>query len=282
MTFYKKNQISHFGGNEMRYSKITNKLNKNQVINKKDLYNMYQKNYNNDNYKSFSNMLSYLKNNNILTETKRDQYMVITKEKFEYYEIKKEIEKKLYKIIYQTYPKINFIIWNTKILNNYTLHYVMKNYIIIETEKYAVDIFIDLLKENLSRKYNILTQDVLNKYRNLYINDENIIVVKPLRTKSPLDNVNGKKVISIEKIMVDLYVDKLYLYYQGRELQTIYENIFERYDINMKRLLVYAELRTEKEKYINFLNNIHIPMKYKKQEKQMLSEQIKDKKIQKN
>ena len=95
------------------------------------------------------------------------------------------------------------------------------------------------------------------------MNDENLIVIKPLRVKSPLENIDNKKVISIEKIMVDLYTDKLYLYYQGKELQTIYENIFEKYDINMKKLLNYANLRMNIEIYKKYLNNLNIPQIYK-------------------
>ena len=134
----------------------------------------------------------------------------------------------------------------------------MKNYIIVEVEKLAIDLFITLLKDKMQKKYTILTQDILNSNRDLYMNDENIIVVKPLRVKSPLDNIENKKVISIEKIMVDLYIDKLYLFYQGKELQTIYENILEKYDINMKRLLNYAELRTDIEEYKKYLQSINI------------------------
>lgn len=95
------------------------------------------------------------------------------------------------------------------------------------------------------------------------MNDEKLIVIKPLRVKSPLENIDNKKVISIEKIMVDLYIDKLYLYYQGKELQTIYENIFEKYDINMKKLLNYANLRMNIEIYKKYLNNLNIPQIYK-------------------
>ena len=104
---------------------------------------------------------------------------------------------------------------------------------------------------------------MLNMNRDIYLNDENIIVVKPLRVKSPLDTINNKKVISIEKIMVDLFIDKLYLYYQGKELQTIYENIFEKYDVNMRKLLNYAKLRMQIEIYKKYLRTLNIPKKYK-------------------
>ena len=233
----------------MKYKKIIDIINKEQIIDKEEMYSLYQKIYKNENIRSFDNMITYFKSNNIMNELEKNKYSVITKG--------------IYKLLYKEYPKINFIVWNTKILNDFTLHYVMKNFIVVETEKYAIDLFVEVLKENLPKKYTIITQDMLNLNRNIYMNDEKLIVIKPLRVKSPLENIDNKKVISIEKIMVDLYIDKLYLYYQGKELQTVYENIFEKYDINMKKLLNYANLRMNIEIYKKYLNNLNIPQIYK-------------------
>lgn len=246
----------------MKYKKIIDIINKEQIIDKEELYSLYQKIYKNENIRSFDNMITYFKSNNIMNELETNKYSIITKGIYKYSE-KEEVESRIYKLLQKEYPKINFIVWNTKILNDFTLHYVMKNFIVVETEKYAIDLFVEVLKENLPKKYTIITQDMLNLNRNIYMNDEKLIVIKPLRVKSPLENIDNKKVISIEKIMVDLYIDKLYLYYQGKELQTIYENIFEKYDINMKRLLNYANLRMNIEIYKKYLNNLNIPQIYK-------------------
>ena len=246
----------------MKYEKIFDELNKKQTIDKEKLYNLYKRIYSNKNTRSFDNMIAYLKSNNIITELGKNKYSIVTKEIYRYSE-KEEIEKKIYKFLIKEYTRINFIVWNTKALNDFTLHYVMKNFIIVETPKYAIDMFVAVLKDSLPKKYTIITQNMLNLNRDMYMNEENIIVVKPLRVKSPLDNIDDKKVISIEKIMVDLYIDKLYLYYQGKELQIIYENIFEKYDINMRKLLNYAKLRMKIEIYKKYLNNLNIPEIYK-------------------
>ena len=161
------------------------------------------------------------------------------------------------------YSKMSFIVWNTELINEFTQHYVMKNYTIVEVEKEFIELFISLLKENLPKKYTVVTQDILINNRELFANDENIIVVKSLRVKSPLDREKNKERISIEKMMVDLYIDKLYIYYQGKELQRIYENIFEKYNVNMKRLINYAKLRTNIEIYKEYLNKLNIPKIYK-------------------
>lgn len=66
--------------------------------------------------------------------------------------------------------------------------------------------------------------------------------------------------------MLDLYVDELYIQYQGKELETIYENIFEKYDIELKKLIKYAEIRTNIKEYKKFINSLNIPEKYKLKE----------------
>jgi hypothetical protein len=245
----------------MKYKKIVDKLIKKKTINKEQLYILYIKTYKNDNIKSFDNMIAYLKRNNVITELEKNMYTIVTKDVYKYPE--KEEEKKIYNTLHKEYPKVNFIVWNTNIINDFTLHYVMKNYIIVEVEKMLIDVFISFLKEKMPKKYTVVTQDILNFNNNYYMDAEKIIVVKPLRVKSPLDSLNDKKTITIEKIMVDLYIDKLYLHYQGRELQTIYENIFEKYDINMKRLMNYANLRMQIGLYRKYLNNLNIPKIYK-------------------
>lgn len=136
----------------------------------------------------------------------------------------------------------------------------MTNYIIVETEKIAIELIVNLLKEKFLKKYTVVTEEILVKNNELYINTEKLLVVKRLHVKSPL--INNKK-ISIEKIMVDLYKDELYMHFQGKELKTIYENIFAQYEINMKKLLAYAKYRTDINDFTEFIYKLNIPKKYK-------------------
>ncbi len=251
----------------MRYSEVLKQIQKKYIdksFEKKDLKNIVKSIYGTDNEKTIRNIIGILKSNNAIKEIEKDKYIVVTKLIYQYKE--KNEEKAMYKLIKKEYPEVNFIIWNTDILNEFTLHYVISNYIIIEVEKIAIDLVVNLLKNNYLKKYTIITQDIINNNRELYSNTENIIVVKPLHIKSPLKIEEDKKYISIEKIMLDLYVDKLYIQYQGKELETIYENIFEKYDIDLKRLMKYAEKRTDIKKYKEFMNSLYIPKKYKLKE----------------
>lgn len=251
----------------MKYLKILNKIKEKYIddsFEKKDIKKIAKETYNIENEKTLRNIIGILKSNNTIKEIEKDKYIVVEKLIYKYKE--KNTEKEIYRLIKKEYPKINFIVWNTDILNEFTLHYVMNNYIIIETEKIAIDLIVNQLKVNYLKKYTIITQDILNNNKNLYANTENLIIVKPLHVKSPLRNEKAKRYVTIEKIMLDLYVDKLYIQYQGKELETIYENIFEKYDIDLKRLIKYAEIRTNIIEYKKFINNLNIPEKYKLKE----------------
>ena len=61
----------------------------------------------------------------------------------------------IYNIIKKEIPQINFIVWNTNVINEFTLHYVINNYNVIEVEKIAIDLIVNLLKEKYLKKINI-------------------------------------------------------------------------------------------------------------------------------
>ena len=71
-------------------------------------------------------------------------------------------------------------------------------------------------------------------------------------------NKDGVLEPTIEKIMIDLYKDKLYEFVQGKELEHIYTNIFDSYSINLKKLYSYAKDRVILEQYKKYLMNLNV------------------------
>ena len=251
----------------MKYVKICEEISKrfkDGILKKEDLKKIIKEIYKTENEKTIRNIVGILKRNNIIKEVEKNKYIIVTKNVYKYNE--ENIENRIYKLIQKEYPKIDMIVWNTKILNEFTLHYAVNNYIIVEVEKMAIELVVNLLKEHFGKKITVTTSKILSENKEMFLNEEQIIIVKQLISKSPLEKIENKKYITIEKIMVDLYVDKLYLSYQGKELENIYENIFEKYDINLKRLIKYASLRTDINKYKQLIYNLNIPKKYKLKE----------------
>lgn len=250
----------------MKYIDLIGKIEKKEdrIITKNNLFKDYKNIYKNSNIRSFENAISYLKSNNIISEVVEDEYYAVTKEIYEY-QGNTELNK-IYKIIDSEYPNIKFTMWDTNILNEFTLHYAINNYIIVEVEKIVIELIVNLLKEKFLNKYTIITQEIFIKNSQLFLNSEKLIIVKPIVLKAPLRKVDNKKYPTIEKIIVDLYTDKLYTQFQGKELRTIYANIFEKYDINFKRLFSYANSRTNISEFKRYIKELNVIEDYKLKE----------------
>lgn len=244
----------------MKYMEMIKELRNEYVhglISKEDLFDLYKKTYSNDNNKTFENMIGLLKQYEIITDYSNEYYAIMEKA---LYRIKEQEElKKIYNIILKEYKDIKTIVWSTNILNEFTQHYIMNNYIVVETEKFAVEMILTLLKEKLMKKYTIVTESMYNENKNVFLNNENLIIVKSLNSRAPLDKKkDGILEPTIEKIMIDLYKDKLYEFVQGKELERIYTNIFDSYSINIKKLYSYAKDRVILEQYKKYLMNLNV------------------------
>ena len=227
------------------------------IIKREELYNLYIKQYSNDNKKTFENMVSLLKKYEVLNDYSKKEYYVMLKK---LYRIKEQDElKNISKMISKEYKDIKTIIWDTSLLNEFTHHYLMKTFIVVETEKYAIDLIYALLKEKMPKKYTIVTEKMYNDNKDYFFNDEKIIVVKSLNSRAPLEKIkDGSLEPTLEKIMIDIYKDKLFEYVQGKELEYIYTNILSMYSINYKKLYSYAKDRMNVELFKKYLEKIKI------------------------
>ncbi|MEA3495251.1 MAG: DUF6577 family protein [Bacteroidota bacterium] len=161
-------------------------------------------------------------------------------------------EKSLTKKINKEFPYLEFCIWNSSILNEFTLHQASQFYQFIEVERDATQAIFLYLKE---KKYSVFlepTKDVFEKY---ITENNNLIIVKTLITEAPTQNVDGINTSSLEKILVDIFCDKIiFSAYQGNEMQTIYKEAFSKYSINKSKLLRYADRRGKKEELKKYIN----------------------------
>ena len=63
-------------------------------------------------------------------------------------------------------------------------------------------------------------------------------------------------VISIEKLLVDVFCDAEFNYLEGSELSAIYDNAFYKYTINKNKLFRYAARKGKKEEISKFMETI--------------------------
>ncbi|OYT17559.1 MAG: hypothetical protein B7C24_01840 [Bacteroidetes bacterium 4572_77] len=162
-------------------------------------------------------------------------------------------EKSLNKKINREFPYLEFCIWNSSVLNEFTLHQANQFYLLIEVEKDATQAIFLYLKENKYSVFLAPTKDVFEKY---ITENNNLVIVKTLTTEAPTQNVDGINTSSIEKILVDIFCDEIiFSAYQGNEMRTIYKEAFSKYSINKSKLLRYASRRGKKEEIERYINS---------------------------
>ena len=170
-------------------------------------------------------------------------------------------EWRIHKVLRKRFPGLGQCIWSTKVLNEFMLHIPGKFDTILEVEKTAIEPVYEYLKEQ--KIGNIFIQPEENELERYVFESKNAIILIPLITKSPLQEVNHVNTITIEKMIVDLYCDKkLFNAYQGNELIHIINNAYNSYSISFTKLFSYAGRRGNREALQKYLDeNTNIPKK---------------------
>lgn len=157
------------------------------------------------------------------------------------------------KIFTKIYPDIPYCVWSSDVLNHFMIHQSFKNVIIFEVEKEMLDVTFHLFSDLNMNVFLLPDEKTMNQY---VIAKESPIIIKPLINKSPVIRVKNCSVPKIEKILVDIFCDKIiFNFYQGSELQNIFNFSEKSVAINFSTLLSYAHARSRKKEIIRFLRN---------------------------
>jgi hypothetical protein len=174
-------------------------------------------------------------------------------------EVKKRM-KNFNSILKRQFPFLTFCFWDTSLLNEFMNHQPGKFYLLIEAEKGSIESVFYYLKE---KKYSVFlepTEEIIDKY---FPEDKEPIIIKSLISEAPIQNVNGVNTVTIEKVLVDIFCDKIiFSAQQGSEMVNIFKSVFDKYTVNENRMLRYAERRRKKENLSVFLNSVS---KYRQQ-----------------
>ena len=159
--------------------------------------------------------------------------------------------KRLFNKIKKDYPFVDFCIWNTKWFNEFMRHQPFKFYTIIELNKDVTESVFYTLKD-LGKQVFI---EPGTETFDLYIsNSDDVIILKHLISEAPLQE-NGKVTIpTIEKLLVDMTIDVEIYAAQQSEIEFIYENVFEKYEINKNKMKRYGYRRNRENEVTNLTN----------------------------
>ena len=196
--------------------------------------------------------LSKLKKDGIISAPSRGIYEMDSSTPFQ-----PKVSKSLIKIfnkIKREFPYIIFCIWDTVWLNDLMRHQPFKHYVVVEVEKDASESVFMFLKETMKNVFINPDEEIFNRY--IYNYDE-VVIVKKMVSESPLIEKNKIVIPVLEKLLVDMLIERSLFSAQQNEMEFIMKNAMEKVTLNELKMRRYA-LRRNREKEINKLLNISL------------------------
>ncbi|MHB8157084.1 MAG: DUF6577 family protein [Desulfocucumaceae bacterium] len=243
---------------KLRVEDIKNRFKYQDNFTAQQLYDFYAEGETELNVGTFRWRVYHLKEQGIIANLKRGVYVLENNRIFEPIISSKLV--KLYNLIKKQFPYTDILAWDTVWLHEYMIHQPASSLAIIEVEKQAINAVFEMLR---------------NKWQNVFIyakkheldhvfSSNNPVVIKPYLKESPTNIKGGIIVPKIEKILVDLFFEKpLYITYHGHEMINIFENIFDKYSVNITTLYRYSKQRSIKENLRKFITSqVNIDKKY--------------------
>jgi hypothetical protein len=164
--------------------------------------------------------------------------------------------KKMAAQLKKSFPYAKICLWNTKILNQWMLHQPSHFITLVEVEKDAMDSVFSFLQEHFKDTFLRPDKETLKRYVS---QKPNPIIVLPLVSEAPLQEIKKITTVTLEKLIVDIFCEpEIFAAQQGRDLAFIYGNIFSKYTVNQNKMLRYADRRKKKtaiKKYLTTKTN---------------------------
>lgn len=193
--------------------------------------------------------LSSLAKENELVRVGQGIYAIAQKQTFTYKAT--ELAKEIYLKLKAELPFTDFCVYDGSIFSSIQHHISINHAIYIETNRDAVESVFSRLKEHYHKVYKQPNAAFMYDYIDL---KEECLIVKPLVTESPLMEIDGIKVPTLEKLLVDTQKDADFDYLRGAESLNMYQLAFDQYSINTQKLLRYAKRRSINQEINELIN----------------------------
>lgn len=223
-----------------------------QTFTRKELYDFLEYNFfSNLKETTFRWRIYELKKDDIIVSVARGIFKLsVNKKKFG-----PSINSILYKIgnlIQKNFNSISYCVWSSSWLNEFSRHQAVNEIVFVEVEKDLVNSVFNLLLDNKFKNVYIEPDKFVTE---TYISEnQTSIIVKSLITKSPTQSVKNITVPKLEKILVDLFSDIKYLIaFKGYEQKVVFENSFDKYQLNLSKLINYSRRRKKDKLLTDYL-----------------------------
>jgi hypothetical protein len=162
---------------------------------------------------------------------------------------------KISKIVKEKFPFIQYCIWGSSSIIEFGHHIPRTNIVFVDTDRDSSESVFYTLKEEYKTIFYRPSKDLLDNYINEL---QGVIIVRPLVSEAPLQFIKNIPTVTIEKLLVDAMVDEEFEFLKGNEINHVFINAFDRYSINISKLIRYADRKRKKREILQILrtNNL--------------------------
>ena len=233
---------------------LIGRFEKGKTFSRGDLYDFYLESETDLKDGTFGWRIYDLKKKNVIKNVGKGIYILCDKPIYQ--PELNESSKNITRLLDKNFSDLKYCVWESSWLNEFSNHQVTSFFIILEIEKELLNSVFFNLKDKGIR--NLFLQPNGREMEIYVLEKEKPVVLKCLISRSPLQQITDKNtkinIPYLEKILADIYCDTdIFYFYQGKELETIFENAISRYTIDFSRLLAYAARRGKEIEIKEFL-----------------------------
>lgn len=151
-----------------------------------------------------------------------------------------EQEKSVYNLIHEQYPLIRLCVYNGETFAPIQHHLAFNQATYIEVDRDSAESVFHRLQDAGYEAYCCPDEQMAYNYADI---KKKIVIVKPLVSQAPLMKQNGYYVPTLEKLIVDIRVDKDFYYMHGIEATYMTDMARQLYIVNEAKLKRYAMRR---------------------------------------
>ena len=189
-----------------------------------------------------------------LSRTSYGTYELSANIKMDYHYQSTDEEIALSRLIRGKFPFVDFCVWKPSALVPFMQHIPALSMVLVDVERVAMESVFHFMQSQQHYRPVLLNPSPQECDR--YITTERIFIVRPLISESPLEDIDGVRVPTLEKMLVDAAGDKELAFAQGAELYTICSNAHAAHHVSTRRLLRYASRRNRKQLMLKILKTI--------------------------
>ncbi len=157
-----------------------------------------------------------------------------------------EVDKRIIrisKLIKEKFPFIQYCIWESSSIIEFGHHVPRTKIILVDAERDSMESVFHTLKEEFKTVFHKPGKDLFENY----INDlQKPVIIRPLVSEAPLQFVKNTPTVTLEKLLVDALVDEEFEFLRGKEINYVFKNAFDRYSVNISKLIRYADRKRKK------------------------------------